>query len=92
MMNLMKTYALIDISLEAFSLDSCTDVVGDGIDTYSQKLILDFGFGLYKNGITPVGYDEKQQSHKTAIDSGSNLVVEIMQLHDSVVKFNPKTS
>ena len=35
MMNLMKTYALIDISLEAFSLDSCTDVVGDGIDTYS---------------------------------------------------------
>jgi len=35
MMNLMKTYAMIDISLEAFSLDSCEDVVGDGIDTYS---------------------------------------------------------
>ena len=35
MMNLMKTYAMIDISLEAFSLDSCENVVGDGIDTYS---------------------------------------------------------
>jgi len=31
----MKTYALIDISLEAFSLDSCEDVVADGIDTYA---------------------------------------------------------
>ena len=59
MMNLMKTYAMIDISLEAFSLDSCEDIVGDGIDTYSQKLIVDFGFGLYKNGITPTGYDAK---------------------------------
>ena len=31
----MKTYALIDITLEAFSLDTCEDVIGDGIDSYS---------------------------------------------------------
>jgi len=34
-MNIMKTYAMIDISLEAFSLDTCEDVCGDGIDSYS---------------------------------------------------------
>ena len=77
-MNLMKTYAMIDISLEAFSLDSCEDVVGDGIDTYSQKLIADFSFGLYKNGITPTGNDQKAQSPKTKIDDGTNLIVEII--------------
>ena len=47
-MNLMKTYALVDITLESFSLDSCEDVVGDGVDSYSQKLILDFRIGLYR--------------------------------------------
>ena len=92
MMNLMKTYAMIDVSLEAFSLDSCEDVVGDGIDTYSQKIIADFSFGLHKNGVTPGVYDETIQSPKTKIAPGTNIIVEIMQLHDSVIKFNPKTS
>jgi hypothetical protein len=41
----MKTYAMIDISLEAFSLETCEDVAGDGVDSYSKKLLLEYRIG-----------------------------------------------
>jgi len=53
----MKTYALMTLNLEAFSIDTNEDVVGDGVDSVSQKLLLDYSFGLSKCGAYTIPYD-----------------------------------
>ena len=48
---------MIVINLEAFSIDTNEDVVGDGVDYLNQKLLLDYSFGLSKCGAYTIGYD-----------------------------------
>ena len=71
----MKTYAMIIINLEAFSIDTNEDVVGDGVDTFNNKLLLDYTFGLSKCGNYTIPYDITTQSNKTLITTPVNVEV-----------------
>ncbi|CAL6086358.1 Conserved_hypothetical protein [Hexamita inflata] len=88
MMKLMCNYALITLNLQAFSIDTNEDVIGDGIDSISQKLYIDTKMGFFKNGKKSVLYDDSQQA-KTKIDETKTPInIEVMQVFDCALKFN----
>ncbi|CAL5981707.1 Conserved_hypothetical protein [Hexamita inflata] len=89
MMKLMCNYALITLNLQAFSIDTNEDVIGDGIDSVSQKLYIDTKIGFFKNGNKSEQYSDKGQSAKTLINKDQTPInIEVMQVFDCALKFN----
>ncbi|CAL6008918.1 Conserved_hypothetical protein [Hexamita inflata] len=89
MFKIMFQYATITLNLEAFSIDTNEDVVNDGVDSINQKLYVDFKIGYYQNSQKAIPYNAKTQTNKTLISNDTPLNIEVIQIYDCVLKFNP---
>ncbi|CAL6005084.1 Conserved_hypothetical protein [Hexamita inflata] len=89
MFKIMFQYATITLNLEAFSIDTNEDVVNDGVDSINQKLYVDFKIGYYQNSQKAIPYNAKTQTNKTLISGDTPLNIEVIQIYDCVLKFNP---
>ncbi|CAL6008980.1 Conserved_hypothetical protein [Hexamita inflata] len=89
MFKIMFQYATITLNLEAFSIDTNEDVVNDGVDSINQKLYVDFKIGYYQNSQKAIPYNVKTQTNKTLISGDTPLNIEVIQIYDCILKFNP---
>ncbi|CAL6092563.1 Conserved_hypothetical protein [Hexamita inflata] len=89
MFKIMFQYATITLNLEAFSIDTNEDVVNDGVDSINQKLYVDFKIGYYQNSQKAIPYNVTTQTKKTLISNDTPLNIEVIQIYDCVLKFNP---
>ncbi|CAL6043931.1 Conserved_hypothetical protein [Hexamita inflata] len=89
MFKIMFQYATITLNLEAFSIDTNEDVVNDGVDSINQKLYVDFKIGYYQNSQKAIPYNAKTQTNKTLISGDTPLNIEVIQIYDCILKFNP---
>ncbi|CAL6043843.1 Conserved_hypothetical protein [Hexamita inflata] len=89
MFKIMFQYATITLNLEAFSIDTNEDVVNDGVDSINQKLYVDFKIGYYQNSQKAIPYNATTQTKKTLISSDTPLNIEVIQIYDCILKFNP---
>ncbi|CAL6065625.1 Conserved_hypothetical protein [Hexamita inflata] len=89
MFKIMFQYATITLNLEAFSIDTNEDVVNDGVDSINQKLYVDFKIGYYQNSQKAIPYNAKTQTKKTLISGDTPLNIEVIQIYDCILKFNP---
>ncbi|CAL6042831.1 Conserved_hypothetical protein [Hexamita inflata] len=89
-LKLMMNWAVMNINLQSYAIDTNDDVVNDGMNTIDQKLMLDYQLGLSLNGSETQVYNPLTQSPKTLIDAGTPVQVEVIQFYDSVIQFDVK--
>ncbi|CAL5977904.1 Conserved_hypothetical protein [Hexamita inflata] len=89
-LKIMMNYALLTMNLESFSIDTNQDVVGDGMNTFNQKIMLDYQIGLFTNGNIGQVYNPLTQTPKTLISDQTPVAVELIQKYDSSIQFDTK--
>lgn len=83
------SYAFMQISLEAFSMDTMEDVFQDGYRSFNANLIVDFDIGLYqfgKQGSDVKTYPNSVQTQKTYISRP--IRVACYQIYDCWLNIN----